>query len=398
MSTFAYKPASADGHKRSATEIIRNYTSVVWFSIKCLFQIPINIIKDGLIFRHKHGKSFSFDLIQRITNRTILTNANDYLIDCFINPRMRKAGDAIHIPHCPHRNTIEHANIRLKDDDLALVTKSVGAHLETGIDIQMKWFVKSNTFDPRKDPIIYYIHGGGFRLGILDSMIIFLGHIHEAYPEAAIVFVDYTLTSRVKDAVFPQQLLECLAGYEWLTTEHGCKNVTLIGDSAGGNLTLALLELLQKSARPAPKKAAVISPWVNPSLHDEEVFAIQEIVDYLPASKLFEWGEYYTPGPEYIKNPFLNVEHNFETATWEKLLEQTELFVTYGTDEMFHEQIRRFIQKLKLANPTKFSLEENVVVDEFGAHTTPLFFTSLNLKNWLKYKINQKFITFLKSS
>ncbi|GAV53825.1 hypothetical protein ZYGR_0AK03270 [Zygosaccharomyces rouxii] len=379
-------------------ETITGYTSIIWFSIKCLFLVPINIIKDGLIFRHKHGKSLSFDLMHRITTRTLIGNSNDYLIDCFINPYMRRAGDAIRIPNCPRRNTIECTNIRLRDDDLALVTKSVGAQFEMGIDLQMRWFVKSNTFDPKKDPVIYYMHGGGFRLIEVDSIIVFLGHLHEAYPEAAIVLVDYTLTSRVKGAVFPQQLLECLAGYDWLTAENGVQNVTLMGDSAGGNLVLALLELLQKSARPAPKKAAVISPWVNPSLHDEEVFAKQEVIDYLSVDKIVEWGEYYTPGPEYIKNPFLNVEHNFETAVWKSVLEQTELLVTYGAEEIFHEQVRRFAEKLNSANPPKFSVEDNVVVDELGAHTSPLFFPRLNLKKWLAYDINRKFIRFLTSS
>ncbi|GAV48913.1 hypothetical protein ZYGR_0N03180 [Zygosaccharomyces rouxii] len=388
---------ASDLNKGPKMGAIVGCASVVWFSIKCLFLVPINIIKDGLIFRHKHGKSLSFDFMHRITIRTLVGNSNDYLIDWFINPYMKRAGDAIRIPNCPRRNTTEHASIRLTDGDLALVTKSFGAHFEKGVDVEMRWFVKSNTFDAKKDPVIYYIHGGGFRLKEIDSVIVFLGHIHEAYPEAAIVLVDYTLTSAAKNAVFPQQLLECVAGYDWLTAESGCQNVSLIGDSSGGNLALALLELLQLSARPAPKRAAVISPWVNPSLHDEG-FAKHEIIDYLPADKLFEWGDYYTPGPEYIKNPFLNIEHNFETPVWKNLLEQTELLVTYGAEEMFHDQVKRFVEKLKLANPAKFSAENNVVVDDVGAHTSPLFFTKLDLKYWLSYDINRKFIRFLTSS
>lgn len=377
---------------------IGSYTSIIWFSIKCLFLVPINVIKDGLILRYKYGRLLNVDLIHRIANRTFLAHSSEYLVNCLVNPYMKKSGDATYIPNCPNRNSTEHANIRLRDNDLAIVTGTADAQFQNGMDVQMRWFVKSDTFDPKKDPVIYYMHGGGFRLREVDNMILFLGHVHEAYPEAAIVLVDYTLTSKIKKAVFPQQLLECLAGYEWLIKENGCQNVTLLGDSAGGNLVLSLLELLQKSARPAPKKAAVISPWVNPTLHDEEVFAKQEIVDYLPIVKLLEWGEYYIPSPEYINNPFLNVEHNFDKSVWEKVLERTDLLVTYGGEEMFRDQVKRFIEKLKSSNPRKFSAENNVAVDKLGAHTSPLFFTKLNLKNWLNYNINRELVRFLTSS
>lgn len=373
------------------------YANVVWFAIKVSFLIPINVIKDGVIIRAKHSKPLSFDLIHRITSRTLIQNSNEYVIDWFINPYLKRYGETAHIPNCPRYNTFEHVNIRLKDDDLALVTKFPGAQFEKGIDVDMKWFVKPNTFDPKKDPVIYYIHGGGFRLRELDTIVLFLGHIHEAYPEATIVLVDYTLTSREKKAVFPQQILESLAGYDWLLKEVGCQNVSIMGDSAGGNLVLSLLQILQKTARPAPKRALAISPWVNPSVHDDS-FSRYEIIDYLSATKLHQWGEYYAPNPESVNNPFLNIEYNFDIQAWRNVLDQTELLITYGTEEMFQEQIKRFVDKLSQTNLSRFSIENNVLVDQEGAHTSPLFFTQLNLQYWLSYTMNRKVIRFLTSS
>src|SRR5262249_27315232 len=64
--------------------------------------------------------------------------------------------------------------------------------------------------------------------------------------------------------VFPAALDDALTAYRWLLalgTRPG--HIVLVGDSAGGGLALALLEILRDKALPMPAGAALLSPWTD---------------------------------------------------------------------------------------------------------------------------------------
>ncbi len=66
---------------------------------------------------------------------------------------------------------------------------------------------------------------------------------------------------------FPAALLDALAGYNYLVNKVGFKpaDVIFVGDSAGGNLTLALTRyLMENEGLPAPPGAMILlSPWCD---------------------------------------------------------------------------------------------------------------------------------------
>lgn len=377
---------------------IVGYTKVVWYLLKCVIFVPLSVVKDGLLIKARYSRPFDYDMIQRIASKTMLEMTDGSVLEYLLNPYLRRAVAGVHIPNALHRGDVEVSDERLKDDDLALLTRSVGVHLEGDTRIKMRWFYKPSNFDPKKDPIIYYLHGGGFMMEQLAAGEVFLGHIHEGCPGAAIVALDYSLASERRDATFPLQILETLAGYEWIRERNGCQHIWLIGDSAGGNLVLALLQLLQKSARPAPEKAIAISPWLNPTVPDQETFSEFSTVDCFSgsASKLF--AGYYAPDPKLLQSPFLNLEYNFEEHTWKYALEQTDLLITYGSDEIFQGQIKRMAKKLASANSEKFSVEDNVAVDQNGCHSGLALVSKLDLDEWLKNDASRRIVTFLNQS
>ncbi len=83
--------------------------------------------------------------------------------------------------------------------------------------------------------------------------------------------VDYRLTASDPDPPanpFPAAVLDSLAGYRYLVLHAGFapENITVAGDSAGGNLAVALVRHLVENPNPAlppPGRLLVVSPWLD---------------------------------------------------------------------------------------------------------------------------------------
>ena len=111
------------------------------------------------------------------------------------------------------------------------------------------------------DRRLLYLHGGGWIAGGLDSHRPLSARISAA-SGCAVLAVDYRLAP---EHPFPAGLDDCIATYRWLR-ENGpagaapARSSFVAGDSAGGNLTLALLLALSQRGLPLPNAAVPISP------------------------------------------------------------------------------------------------------------------------------------------
>ncbi len=88
--------------------------------------------------------------------------------------------------------------------------------------------------DVRTDTVLYYIHGGGFVVGSLDSHHAICAEIAD-HAGAELVSVDYRLAP---EHVWPAASDDCFSVLTQLLSEG--RGVVLIGDSAGGNLAAGL--------------------------------------------------------------------------------------------------------------------------------------------------------------
>lgn len=105
---------------------------------------------------------------------------------------------------------------------------------------------------------ILFLHGGGFVLGSAQAYRNFAAQVASRVKVAAFV-PDYRLAP---ENPFPAGLEDGLAVYHGLVAQ-GFRKIALVGDSAGGGLTLALLPLLKATP---PAGAAVISPCTDLAL------------------------------------------------------------------------------------------------------------------------------------
>ncbi|SDA57677.1 alpha/beta hydrolase [Mesorhizobium qingshengii] len=109
-----------------------------------------------------------------------------------------------------------------------------------------------------------YLHGGGYVLGSAEALTNFAGQI--ATRVGADTFVpDYRLAP---EHPFPAAIDDAVAAYRGLVAE-GADRIGVVGDSAGGGLTLSLLSILASDKTKGlvqPVGAAAMSPWTDLAL------------------------------------------------------------------------------------------------------------------------------------
>ncbi|CCF57841.1 hypothetical protein KAFR_0D01940 [Kazachstania africana CBS 2517] len=364
------------------------------FLLKIIFVLPLKMLfytLDLLLVRR--SCNFRLKLIGRIAMREALNLSYIQSFKDVINP----AFDWLNGFFLKNSNE-EEIFYECTDTDLKMLPniKSLGE-----VNAKINWFRKPVDFNPKTDSIILYFHGGGFATKLIPSTLFFLQNLSRFFPRTAIVIQDYTTTASGKDTdKYPRQLIESVAAYSHLSQNVSCSNIILMGESAGGNLVLALLQYLIRRDINMPIKAVAISPWCNPmSYSDEELTLYKdcERIDSISFSGLKRFTELLHPTSSHFNplDPLLNIEACFDEKTWKIILSQVDLLVTYGTEEILKHQIAKFINKLENIQCEKFNLANNVLLDEGGSHIEPALIISRDLSNWSRYKTVSRILAML---
>ncbi|MCG8542744.1 MAG: alpha/beta hydrolase [Alphaproteobacteria bacterium] len=110
------------------------------------------------------------------------------------------------------------------------------------------------------DRVVLYLHGGGFRLGSITTHLSITSRLTDA-AAARVLALDYRLAPEHK---FPAQLDDARAAYQWLLDQGiAPTRIAVVGDSAGGGLTISLQLDLRARDLPLPSCSVAISPWVD---------------------------------------------------------------------------------------------------------------------------------------
>ncbi|KAF8584807.1 alpha/beta-hydrolase [Ramaria rubella] len=149
--------------------------------------------------------------------------------------------------------------------------------------------------------VVLYLHGGGYVLPALDGHLGIVKHLHESLDvdprnPTAIALLEYSL---INFAPWPTQLIQT---YNAILHLESCgyshSQISLAGDSAGGQLILALIGhyLHGHPSLPPPKittafKAAYLaSPWTVLSCNAPS-YPANEGRDLIPVYCLKRWGD-----------------------------------------------------------------------------------------------------------
>ncbi len=136
---------------------------------------------------------------------------------------------------------------------------------------------------------LLYLHGGGWVFGWAALYGAFVGQLARAVGVRALG-IDYRLAP---EHPFPAALDDCLSAYAFLLDQNiPARQIVVMGDSAGGNLTLALLLSLKERGMPLPAAGVCLSPATDlasrgdsfrANLRSDVVLPVA-LVDYAAAS------------------------------------------------------------------------------------------------------------------
>lgn len=161
-----------------------------------------------------------------------------------------------------------------------------------------EWFRHKDAEDGR---VVYYLHGGGYVIGSIDSHRLLIGRIAKA-AKASVFAIDYRLAP---EAPFPAQLEDARAGYQYLLDEGiSPEKIVIAGDSAGGGLTLSTRLNLRDDGAPLPAGAALISPWTDVTASGGSVRTHVKY-DYISKATLGVCARLFAPGED-PKNPLVS--------------------------------------------------------------------------------------------
>ncbi|KAL1413813.1 hypothetical protein Q8F55_001597 [Vanrija albida] len=168
---------------------------------------------------------------------------------------------------------------------------------------------------------------------------------------------------------WPAQLQDALSAWEYVTREleFDPVNVILMGESAGGHLSLAVSTQLGEWGDKVPGGLALCSPWTDPTLsHARNPKAWP---DYLST----RWGNYTVPSlvrhltphglTSTLVSPGIAPPGSFKHLVDGK----TSVFVSVGTTEILGDEIYSFVKVLK-----NEGIKTSVFEDPNGLHIAPV--------------------------
>lgn len=127
-------------------------------------------------------------------------------------------------------------------------------------------------------PVITFYHGGGFVIGDLDT--------HHALCTEIAALIDLPLVAvhyaRAPEAPFPAAILDCEAATRWVASSPAelgrtASGIITIGDSAGGNATVVVSQMLGANPAAVPVVLQVpIFPLVADAIGSESMAAFSE--------------------------------------------------------------------------------------------------------------------------
>ncbi|KIV81057.1 hypothetical protein PV11_08509 [Exophiala sideris] len=249
--------------------------------------------------------------------------------------------------------------------------------------------------------IMVYYHGGGFSLDGEDTHIKFYHEVQTTLKESGIpvafLFLEYTL---VPHATYPTQVLEAVEAVNYVMTElkRPASDIILGGDSAGGNMCLAVLSHLTHPSSDFPelklaegdklKAILCVAPWVHFGAQWE---SSQRNIhkDFVSAYAGEMWARTYLGG----KKSDYYTEAVEAPADWWKDAKVEQILCTVGSDELLVDCISAWVKKYKSVNPEGITY----VIGAHEAHIMPIMNVRFGLtketeqgaaiKSWMKARL-----------
>ena len=213
-----------------------------------------------------------------------------------------------------------------------------------------------------EDRILFYLHGGGYCMGSLNTHREMISRFARA-AEARALSVDYRLAP---ENPHPAALEDSLAAYRALLADGANPaNIVIGGDSAGGGLTLATLISLRDAGDRLPAAAVCLSPWTDLAGTGESMKTKADVDPMIKPDDENVTAKYYA-GDADLREPLLS-------PLYADLKGLPPMLIQVGTSEVLLDDSTRFAEKAREAG-VEVELEtweEMIHVFQFMAFMLP---------------------------
>jgi epsilon-lactone hydrolase len=173
-----------------------------------------------------------------------------------------------------------------------VVTTSIGLH--------RTWFLKPQKNATEKH--LLYLHGGAYVHGLSFRHWRFVAKFIDA-TNCTVVIPDYPLAPKHTATVVTDFALVL---YKQILSITAAQNITIMGDSAGGGLSLSLAQLIRNENLQQPSNIILLSPWLDVSMSNPNITsAIEKNDPLLGKPGLIQAGKFYA-GELDTKNELLS--------------------------------------------------------------------------------------------
>jgi len=157
-------------------------------------------------------------------------------------------------------------------------------------------------------PVVVYIHGGGWVLGDLDMQDVACRRLARGGP--VVVSVDYALAP---EHPFPRPLDDCVGSVRWVAREAGRLGVagdriTVMGTSAGGNLAAAVALVSRDDPTLPVERQVLVYPVLDSTMSTGSYTQFAEGY-YVTARQMRFYWDCYVPDPGARANPLVSPAH-----------------------------------------------------------------------------------------
>jgi len=193
-------------------------------------------------------------------------------------------------------------------------------------DVKGRWFVPNSI--PAQATMLY-LHGGGYSFYPRDyaNLITDITLVSKCRTFA----LDYRLAPEFR---FPAQLEDALRAYEWLLHEAAGQQIVLAGDSAGANLSLALLQQVRERRMRMPAVVILLSPPAKFDL-DAAKLNVDERFDWVQKWMLAHWANWFCDAQQRT-DPLVS-------PIYADLRGLPPIYIQDGRVEILHQTIEAFV-------------------------------------------------------
>ena len=204
-----------------------------------------------------------------------------------------------------------------KMDPMSIFYKTLDAEVYNGdYKVPIRLFfpteeaMENGAASGRKPPVILFFHGGGWVTESVENYQRVCARMAQSTGQI-VASVEYRLAPEYR---FPVGLMDCYAAAKAFYTNRFLLNtdpdrITIMGDSAGGNLAAAVCMMARDRGEFYPKKQILIYPALNNCYTEKSPFESVKTngTGYLlTAEKMEDYLKLYESCPEDRKNPYFS--------------------------------------------------------------------------------------------